>query len=177
MATAYAWNASPIDGTDIIRSVPAIGRELRYPIDVSLSPVPDIIDNPSESVATYLRYLQRDVPFSRQLLAFLVEDRRLIHRERVKEKRHLVKYSPGDIVMAKVAVQSKKSAGRVAKLVYQSKGPFVVVETTGFSSYQVRRYGKPNSALRKFMTEDLYMLPPAIMPCEKLRYSRYAIYQ
>ena len=27
MATAYAWNASPIDGTDIIRSVPAIGKE------------------------------------------------------------------------------------------------------------------------------------------------------
>ena len=25
MATAYAWNASPIDGTDIIRSIPAIG--------------------------------------------------------------------------------------------------------------------------------------------------------
>ena len=64
MATAYAWNASPIDGTDIIRSVPAIGRELRYPIDVSLSPVPDIIDNPSESVATYLRYLQRCSFFS-----------------------------------------------------------------------------------------------------------------
>ena len=165
MATAYAWNASPIDGTDIVRSVPAIGRELRYPLDVSLGPIPAIIDNPSASVVKYLRYLQRDIPFSRQLLAFLVEDRRLVHRERVNEKRHLVTYKPGDIVMARVAVQSNKSAGRVAKLVYQSRGPFIVVEPTGFSSYQVRRYGKPESALRKFMTEDLYMLPPAIMPC------------
>ena len=54
MATVYVWNASPIDGTDIIRIVPAIGRELRSPLDVSLGPVLDIIDNPSESVATYL---------------------------------------------------------------------------------------------------------------------------
>ena len=66
-----------------------------------------------------------------------------------------MKYKPGDIVMAKVAVQSKRSEGRVAKLVYQSKGPFVVVEDTGFSAYMVRWYGKQNSALRKFMTEDL----------------------
>ena len=84
--------------------------------------------------------------------------------KRVNEKRHLVTYSPGDIVMKKIAVQSKKSTGKVAKLVYQSKSPFVVVEATGFSSYQVRRYGKPSSTLWKFMTEDLYMLPPAIMP-------------
>ena len=167
MSTAYAWNTRPIDGTDIIRSVPAIGRGPRYPIDVSLGPVPDIIDNPSESIATYLRYLYGDVPFSRQLLAFLVEDKRLIHRERVNGNRHLVMLSPGDIAMAKVSVQSKKSTGRVAKFVYQSKGPLVVVETTGFSSYQVRRYGKSNSALRKFMTEDLYM-----RASRELRHSR-----
>ena len=60
----------------------------------------------------------------------------LVHRERVNEKRYLVTYSPGDIVTARVAVQSKKSAERVAKLVYQSKGSFVVVEPVGFSSYQ-----------------------------------------
>ena len=40
------------------------------------------------------------------------------------------------------------------------------MEAAGFSSYQVRRYGKINSTLRKLMTEFLYMLPPAIMPCE-----------
>ena len=109
----YAWNAIPIDGTDTIRSVPAIGLELRYPLDISLGPTPDVIYNPSESVATYLRYLEHDVPFSRQPLDFLVEDRRLVHRERVNEKRHVLTYSPGDIVMAKIAVQSKRSPGKV----------------------------------------------------------------
>jgi len=28
----YAWNISPIDGTNILRSIPAIGRELRFPL-------------------------------------------------------------------------------------------------------------------------------------------------
>ena len=65
MVTTYVWNTSPIDGTDIIRSVPDIGRELSYPLDMSYEPAPDITDNPSESVANYLRYLKRDVSFAR----------------------------------------------------------------------------------------------------------------
>ena len=72
------------------------------------------------------------------------------------------------MIMAKVAVQSKRSVSRGIKLVYQSKGPFVVVENTGFSLYMVLRYGKPDSALRKFMTGNLYMLPLTILSCEHL---------
>ena len=168
MATAYAWNASPIEGTDIVRSIPAIGRELRYPLDVHLAETPTVIDNPSESVATYLRHLHRDTIFAKQLLAYLVEDRRTAHRERINEGRNLIKFKPGDFVMGRVAVQSKKSIQRVGKLVYQSKGPFVVVEDTGNDAYLVRRYGKPNGPLMKYMTQDLYLLPPTILPCEHM---------
>ena len=31
IAAGYAWNSAPIDGTDILRSIPAIGRELHFP--------------------------------------------------------------------------------------------------------------------------------------------------
>ena len=31
IAARYAWNSAPIDGTDILRSIPAIGRELHFP--------------------------------------------------------------------------------------------------------------------------------------------------
>ena len=37
VATGYAQNSSPIDGTNILHSVPAIGRELRFPLDIDLS--------------------------------------------------------------------------------------------------------------------------------------------
>ena len=39
-AAGNVWNSSPIDGTDILRSVPAIGRELRFPLDIDLSALP-----------------------------------------------------------------------------------------------------------------------------------------
>ena len=166
MTTAYAWNASCIDGTDIVRSLPAIGRALRFPVEINESAIPQLTSNVGERVAQYLRYLGSDVDFSRKLLAWIVDDRREQHRERVNEQRNLVKYKPGDIVMGRVAVQSKASRGVVGKLVYQSRGPFIVIEDAGRSTYKVRKYGKPNSPLSKFMAEDLYLLPPQILPGE-----------
>ena len=68
--------------------------------------------------------------------------------------------------MGRVAVNSKSEKGIVKKLVYQSRGPFVIVKDTGFSSYLVIRYGKPNSAVQKFLAEDLYLLPKQILPIE-----------
>lgn len=65
MPAAYAWNASSIDGTDIVRSVPAIGRELRFPLDIHESTLLTIIDNPGQSVADYIRYLDKNVNFAR----------------------------------------------------------------------------------------------------------------
>ena len=39
-AEGNVWNSSPIDGTNILRSVPAIGRELRFLLDIHLSALP-----------------------------------------------------------------------------------------------------------------------------------------
>ena len=33
-AAGYAWNSLPIDDPCILRSVPVIGRELRFPLDI-----------------------------------------------------------------------------------------------------------------------------------------------
>ena len=55
IAAGYAWNSSPIDGTDILRSVPAIGRELRFPLYINLSALSLIFPNNTDSVFFYLR--------------------------------------------------------------------------------------------------------------------------
>ena len=52
--------------------------------------------------------------------------------------------------------------------VYQSKGISIIVNDTWQSAYLMRRYGKKNSSLRKFMTQVLYLLLPTILPCEHL---------
>jgi len=168
MTTAYAWNASCIDGTEIVRSIPAIGRPLKYPLDIQMCSPPPVIDTPSDSVAKYLRYVDGDAEFARKLTQWLIDDRRAMHRERVNEDRHLVTYEPGDVVMGKIAVQSNSIRGIVGKLVFQTRGPFVIVKKTQGSSYIVRPYGTETGTTQKFQTEDLYLLPKEILPCEHL---------
>ena len=54
MVSVYAWNARTIDGTDIIRSVPTIGRELKYPMDIHITKIPQVIDSASQNIIYYL---------------------------------------------------------------------------------------------------------------------------
>ena len=54
-AAGYAWNSSHIDGTNILLSVPAIGRELRFPLDVDISDLPALVSNNADSAVSYLR--------------------------------------------------------------------------------------------------------------------------
>ena len=44
-STRYTWNITPINGTNIIHSTVAIGRELRFPIDIYLSALPKLTQN------------------------------------------------------------------------------------------------------------------------------------
>ena len=51
----YAWNSAPIDSTDIIRSVAAVGREFRFPLDVELLDIPTLLnDNNNTALMTCL---------------------------------------------------------------------------------------------------------------------------
>ena len=51
----YAWNISPIDETDILRSVLIIGRKLHFPLDINFSALFALVSNNVESVVSYLR--------------------------------------------------------------------------------------------------------------------------
>ena len=82
LSSAYAWNTSPIDGIYIIRSIPAIGRELKIPMDINVTKIPTIIDSTSKIVVTYLSHIQNDVQFSQELLQWLLENKRTLQRER-----------------------------------------------------------------------------------------------
>ena len=63
MLSAYGWNVSPIDGTEIIRSITTIGRELKFPMDIHIAKIPTVIDSASKSIVTYLRHIQNYVQF------------------------------------------------------------------------------------------------------------------
>ena len=75
----YAWNSAPIDGTDILHSVVAIGREFRFSIDINLSALPQLTHNNIQSIIDYLRLVGSIGLFSSSILKLSIEDRRTIH--------------------------------------------------------------------------------------------------
>ena len=97
--SSYAWNAFPIERTDIIPSTPAISRELKFPLDIHQSDLPSPISDTKNSVVEYIRYLGQDVCYARELLKSLLSDRREAHRKR--------ECKVGDIVM-RCALESDK---------------------------------------------------------------------
>ena len=76
----YAWNAGPVDGTNISQSVVAIGREFPFPIDLSpsssrlgTSEGQQSLDHFEDAYPLMLR--------QRELFNILVYESRLRHRE------------------------------------------------------------------------------------------------
>ena len=51
----------PMDGTDIVRSLPAIGRPLRFPMDIVITALPTPIHDAAQ---TTVRYLQPSLPLA-----------------------------------------------------------------------------------------------------------------
>ena len=165
----YAWNSAPIDNTDIVRSLVAVGREFRFPLDIELCPVPPLNDKQNGALAQYLRDVSNDSAFATSVLQILIEERRSAHCERHNQgKSQSPAFKVGDAVKAHVQVQSNQSTGQVGKLSYRAKGPFQITEDLGSGSFEVQRYNEPNSARRKYKAIDLYLLPPVLYPAEPL---------
>ena len=137
----YAWNASPIDGTNIIRSFAAVGREFLFPIDVSDSDVVPKRLRTSTGDAS-LQHIESSFPLlfqQRELLTVLNAERRRAHVELKNEGRKTKQFAPGDIVQVRKQVNTKD--GIPAKQVMKARGPYRVIEPTlvNPNSYWVQR--------------------------------------
>jgi hypothetical protein len=127
----YAWNSSPIDGTDIICSIPVVGWPFRFPFDISLSQMPTLTTNQAADVRAFLRLGAPTALFAKQVLCLLTKDRRAAHRARINDDQNPIIFEIGDLVMARVQVNSYAAAGVVAKLSYRRHGPYELVEASG----------------------------------------------
>ena len=166
----YAWNSAPIDGTDITRSMAAIGRNFRFPLDVELSPTPILNTDTNNTLFQYLRDVSTDSTFALSILQVLIDDRRSAHRLRHNEGKLPCALKVGDVVKAHVQVQSNADNGVVGKLSYRARGPFIITTDLGGGSFEVQRYGDTAAATRKYKNTELYLLPPALFPSE-VRYN------
>ena len=145
ITTGYAWNSAPIDGTDILRSIPVIGRELRFPIDINISALSKLAYNSDQAALDCFKLTDSSRHFSSLTLKILIEDRRTAHAERINNNRNIFVLEPCDIFMARTAIQSNKKKKNVAKLCYAVRGPCQIIITTGHGCYFVRKLHKPDS--------------------------------
>ena len=76
----FAWNSAPIYNTDVVRSLAAVGREFRFPLDVELSVIPPINDVSNSALTNYLRGVSIESKFAVSVVQVLIEERLLAHQ-------------------------------------------------------------------------------------------------
>lgn len=163
---AYAWNSVPINGTDIVRSYPAFGLIFWFPMDVELGFLPTPTSDNAAAVTRYLKSVGNRRTVATHILQILCKERATVYRKHVNETHNQRTFAIGNVVTRRVQVQSCSKDRKVAKLLYKSKGPFVVVEMLGKGAYSLRHVNRPNGAPSKHLAEDMYLLPKLLHPCK-----------
>ena len=145
----YAWNSAPVDGTNVVRSYAAIGREFPFPIDFEREPlVPR--EHEAQGQQT-LEHIQSTFPLMRQqqqILKTLIEDRREHHRQLKNDGRNMKTFEPGDLVIIKKQVQTNHEKGP-AKARMSARGPYRVLEMTKPGTYRVQKLPATQGAGRR----------------------------
>jgi len=162
ITVCYTWNSAPIDGIDIIRLIPAIGRELRFLIDINLNTFPEMIRNNGQAVLYYLKCIDSSRHFSSVILKMRIEDCPTAHTKRINNTRNLIALKLGDIVMDRISIQSNKRREKVAKLVYTVRGLYQIIRTTCHDNYFMMKLHRHDYPELKFMACDLYPLTPSL---------------
>ena len=135
----YAWNAAPVDGTNITRSYAAIGREFPFPIDLEREPlVPREHHSQGEQTLQHITTAMPLFHKQQELLHYLTEDRREHHRQLKNANRHTQVFYPGDLVIIRKQVMTTQEHGP-AKARIRARGPYRVLEELRPGTYNVQR--------------------------------------
>ncbi len=163
----YAWNSCPIPGTDISRSLIAVGREFAFPINYSTNKHWELTSSPT-SVESYSRYLATSLSELREVAQLLVQEHRAYHCELINSccpDPHT--YSIRDIVLACRATLSDAAKGRVNKLTYLFTGPWHITAILKGASYKLEHCSTPHQKEKKHAS-DLFPYPLELIPFQPL---------
>ena len=97
----HPWNSCPIPGTDISRSLVAMGREFNFPIDYTSQAHWNLTASTPKTVNSYVKQLSAHLDLCREIAQLLVHEHRALHRELVNSHRPDPRiFAVGDIVFA-----------------------------------------------------------------------------
>ena len=152
----YAWNSAPIPGTDLPRSLVAVGRVFSFPIDFSVAKHLELTSTPAD-VINYAKDQAELLSASEQVARILLDEHRSYHRELINSNRPDPRlYAIGDIVFAQRATRSDAARGRVGKLMNKMTGPWRVIEKLDGGSYRLEHQLRPG----RFDKKHASMLSP-----------------
>ena len=135
---AYAWNAAPVDGTNVVRSFAGKARTFHFPLDVQEEPE-RLIGDPGERT---IQHVETMFPLwfkQKELLRKLVEECHEQHTKWANRNKTRRVFAPGDLVVVRRQVKSNAAEGRPAKLRIRARGPYRVLEAAGTDSYWIQR--------------------------------------
>ena len=159
----YAWNSCPIAGTDISRSLVAVGREFQFPIDFSSDKHLELTST-TNAIQSYSNQLALRLEACHKVAHLLVTEMRSYHREMINAKRPDPRvYAPGDIVFARRTVKSDAKRGIVDKLKFAYTGPWRIIKHLSGASYEIVHADKATRKDKKHAS-DLCPYPPELIP-------------
>jgi hypothetical protein len=159
----YAWNSCPVPGTDISRSLVAVGREFAFPIDYLSSKHWELTSSPA-TVESYSKDLAERLGACRKIAMLLVGEQCEWHQELVNSCRwdpHI--YFPGDIVFAHHTTCSDAARGWIGKLEYAFTGPWQILEALHGGLYSIEHCHNKKQRDKKHAT-DLTPYPQELIP-------------
>lgn len=173
----YAWNSCPIPGTDISRSLVAVGREFSFPIDFSSNAHWNLTHSSPKEIEKYSAGLAMRLSASREIAELLVHEHRAMHREFINSKRPDPRlYKVGDHVFARRAVRSDAGKERVDKLTYAYTGPWRVTGILPGGSYSLVHVKNEKRTQKKHAADlspyPLHLLPQQHVDGPDSRYSQ-----
>ena len=103
--TQYVWNSSRTNDTNVIRSVIAVARQVKPPLDMELLPTPTLNPDNNQYCFKYLRYVSTKSQFVIYVLNILIEERRTSHRKCWNKGKQQQNFKVGDVVKAHTQIQ------------------------------------------------------------------------
>jgi hypothetical protein len=161
----YAWNSCPVPGTDISRSLVAVGCKFAFPIDFSSGKHWQLTSSPA-TVESYSKALATRLSACRKIADLLISETRDWHRALVNSCRPDPRvYLPGDIVFARRTTYLDASKGCIGKLEYKFTGPWQIIESLKGALYAIEHCLTPTQKEKKHAL-DLTLYPSELIPFE-----------
>jgi hypothetical protein len=121
----YAWNASPVDGTDVIHSFATKARTFKFPLDIQTDNKVTRIPQQGEAAIQHVETMPPLWFQQKELLKTLNDERRARHREMANKDKKQRCFQPGDLVLVRKQVTSNTIKGKPAELTLKALRPIL----------------------------------------------------